>query len=118
MSPSRPTTRSPRPPVSTSPTARRRWASSARSTAPSSPGEAIRPNVKDAAVASEDASFYENRGVSPRGIVRALINNLRGGDRQGASKITQQYVERYHTGNVTSYVGKAREAVMALKTDP
>ncbi len=81
------------------------------------PGEEIPQNVKDAAVASEDASFYENRGVSPRGIVRALINNLRGGDRQGASTITQQYVERYHTGNVTSYVGKAREAVMALKTD-
>src|SRR5699024_8632581 len=70
------------------------------------PGEEIPQDVKDAAVASEDASFYENRGVSPRGIVRALINNLRGGDRQGASTITQQYVERYHTGNVTSYVGK------------
>src|SRR5699024_8855679 len=42
------------------------------------PGEEIPQNVKDAAVASEDASFYENRGVSPRGIVRALINNLRG----------------------------------------
>lgn len=81
------------------------------------PNDEIPENVKDAVVASEDSSFYENRGVSPRGIVRALINNLRGGAQQGGSTITQQYVERYHTGTTTSYVGKAKEAVMALKID-
>src|SRR5699024_5162057 len=58
-----------------------------------------------------------NRGVSPRGILRAVVNNLRGGDRQGASTITMQYVERYYTGTETSYVGKAKEAIMALKID-
>ena len=73
------------------------------------PNDEIPENVKDAVVASEDSSFYENRGVSPRGIVRALINNLRGGAQQGGSTITQQYVERYHTGTTTSYVGKARK---------
>ncbi|MDN5688937.1 MAG: penicillin-binding protein, partial [Brachybacterium sp.] len=77
----------------------------------------IPQNIKDAVVASEDDSFYENRGVSPRGILRALVNNLSGGSRQGASTITQQYVERYYTGTTTSYVGKAKEAVMALKID-
>ena len=77
----------------------------------------IPQNVKDAVVASEDSTFYENRGVSPRGILRALINNLSGGARQGGSTITQQYVENYHTGHVTSYLGKAREVVMALKVD-
>lgn len=77
----------------------------------------IPQNVKDAVVASEDSTFYENRGVSPRGIVRALVNNLQGGARQGGSTITMQYVERYYTGSETSYVGKAKEAVMALKID-
>lgn len=81
------------------------------------PNDEIPENVKDAVVASEDSSFYENRGVSPRGIVRALINNLQGGAQQGGSTITQQYVERYHTGTTTTYVGKAKEAVMALKID-
>ena len=28
-----------------------------------------------------------------------------------------QYVERYYTGTETSYVGKAKEAIMALKID-
>ena len=81
------------------------------------PTDEIPDNVKDAVVASEDSSFYENRGISPRGIFRALINNLQGGARQGGSTITQQYVERYHTGTVTTIPGKLREMVMALKID-
>ncbi|WOO92786.1 transglycosylase domain-containing protein [Helcobacillus massiliensis] len=81
------------------------------------PSDEIPQNVKDAVVASEDSSFYENRGVSPKGIVRAFVNNVSGGAQQGGSTITQQYVERYHTGTQTGYLGKAREAVMALKID-
>ena len=81
------------------------------------PAEEIPDNIKQAVVASEDSSFYENRGVSPRGIVRAFVNNLQGGARQGGSTITMQYVERYYTGTETSYVGKAKEAIMALKAD-
>ena len=45
------------------------------------------------------------------------MNNLQGGARQGGSTITMQYVERYYTGTETSYVGKAKEAIMALKID-
>lgn len=81
------------------------------------PSDQIPDTVKDAVVASEDSTFYENRGVSPRGIVRALVNNLRGGARQGGSTITQQYVERYYTGTNTSYAGKVKEMIMALKID-
>jgi len=71
--------------------------------------------VGDAVIASEDRTFWENSGVSPKGIVRALWNNVRGGDTQGASTLTQQYVERYYTDTVTDYAGKAREAILALK---
>jgi membrane peptidoglycan carboxypeptidase len=81
------------------------------------PNDEIPQTVKDAVVASEDSTFYENRGVSPKGIVRAFWNNLRGGARQGGSTITQQYVERYYTGTTTSYTGKAKEMIMALKAD-
>src|SRR5690606_29150956 len=81
------------------------------------PADEIPDSIKQAVVASEDSTFYENRGVSPRGIIRALVNNLSGGARQGGSTITMQYVERYYTGTETSYVGKAKEAVMALKID-
>ncbi|MFE5774333.1 transglycosylase domain-containing protein [Brachybacterium sp. NPDC056505] len=81
------------------------------------PNDEIPQTVKDAVVASEDTTFYENRGVSPKGIVRALWNNLKGGSRQGGSTITQQYVERYYTGTTTSYTGKVKEMIMALKAD-
>ncbi len=81
------------------------------------PAEDIPDNVKEAVVASEDSTFYENRGISPKGILRAVINNVSGGSRQGASTITQQYVENYYTGKVTSYTGKVREMIMAVKID-
>lgn len=71
--------------------------------------------VGDAVVASEDRTFWTNSGVDVKGIGRALLNNLQGGDRQGASTLTQQYVERYYTDTVTDYVGKAREVILALK---
>ncbi|WP_277212718.1 transglycosylase domain-containing protein [Isoptericola croceus] len=72
--------------------------------------------VGGAVVASEDATFWENNGVDLRGIVRAAMNNVTGsGGRQGASTLTQQYVEQYYLGRTQDYVGKAQEAIIALK---
>ena len=78
--------------------------------------------VGNAVVASEDRTFWTNSGVDIKGIVRAFINNLRGQSLQGASTLSQQYVERYYTGEVTNrgsilqrYWAKAQEAIMALK---
>lgn len=71
--------------------------------------------VGNAVVASEDRGFWTNPGVDIKGTVRALWNNLKGGDRQGGSTLTQQYIERYYQGDTFSYVGKAKEAILALK---
>lgn len=71
--------------------------------------------VGNAIVASEDRSFYTNKGIDITGMARALINNLTKGTRQGGSTITQQYAERYYLGETTSYAGKAREAILAMK---
>ena len=71
--------------------------------------------VGNAIVASEDRSFYTNKGIDPIGIARALYNNLTTGSRQGGSTITQQYAERYYLGETTSYKGKLREAFLAIK---
>ena len=65
--------------------------------------------VSKTIVASEDRTFYTNSGVDLKGIFRALVNNLRGGARQGGSTLTQQYVERYYIGETTSYTGKLRK---------
>ena len=73
--------------------------------------------VGNSVVASEDRSFYSNKGVDPKGIARALVNNLRGGDTQGASTLTQQYVKNYYVDTTDSYFGKAKQAIMAIKID-
>ncbi|HMO10850.1 MAG TPA: transglycosylase domain-containing protein, partial [Actinotalea sp.] len=82
------------------------------------PADEIPQLMKDAVVAAEDRTFYENPGVDPVGILRALYVNLRYGERQGGSSITQQYAERYyHSESITSYTGKLQEAVLAIKLD-
>ncbi|GAA1150977.1 transglycosylase domain-containing protein [Nesterenkonia lutea] len=52
----------------------------------------ISENMVDAILAIEDERFYEHGGVDPRGVSRALVNNLTSDSQQGASTITQQYV--------------------------
>ena len=71
--------------------------------------------IRDAVVASEDRTFYENSGIDVKGIARALWNNVRGRPTQGASTLTQQYVENYYTGKNTGYTGKFKETILALK---
>lgn len=46
-----------------------------------------------AILATEDARFYEHRGVDWQAMVRAAANNAQGGGVQGGSGITQQYVK-------------------------
>ncbi len=47
--------------------------------------------MKDATIAVEDKSFYQNPGVDIAGIIRAVWINLRGGETlSGGSTITQQ----------------------------
>mgnify|MGYP002616570978 CR=1 FL=1 len=74
-------------------------------------------NLQNAFVAAEDVRFYEHHGIDPRGILRAVWSNVitHNATSQGGSTITQQYAERYYMGETTSYVGKAREAIMAIK---
>ena len=71
--------------------------------------------VPEAVVASEDRTFYTNAGVDLKGIARAFLNNVRGGDLQGASTLTQQYVENYFGRETYGYKDKLKEAFTALK---
>ncbi|WP_374189040.1 transglycosylase domain-containing protein, partial [Bifidobacterium longum] len=77
--------------------------------------EGLPDYIGNAIVASENRTFYTDKGLDLKGIARAFINNMTKGTRQGGSTITQQYAERYYMGETTSYVGKAREAIMAIK---
>ncbi|HRN90497.1 MAG TPA: penicillin-binding protein [Candidatus Saccharibacteria bacterium] len=50
--------------------------------------------LKEATVAIEDKDFYVHGGISPSGLIRAVFNNLTGGDTQGGSTLTQQLVKQ------------------------
>ncbi|MFD0558148.1 membrane peptidoglycan carboxypeptidase [Stackebrandtia endophytica] len=69
-------------------------------------------------VAGEDAKFFEHGGVDFWGVMRALWNNVTGGETQGASTLTQQYIGQVmDIRGDQSYMRKANEAVMAMKLD-
>ena len=55
--------------------------------------EQIPETMKDAILAIEDHRFYEHGAVDPKGMARAIRSNLLGGQTQGASTLTQQYVK-------------------------
>jgi membrane peptidoglycan carboxypeptidase len=69
-------------------------------------------------LALEDRRFFEHDGVDYKGTLRALVNNAKGGDTQGASTITQQYAGAIaDIRDDISYGRKAKEAVMAMKLE-
>ena len=73
-------------------------------------------HVRDAVVAAEDRTFWDNVGVDPLAMVRAFYRTVVGGARQGGSTITQQYIERYLVGQTTTDIpGKLKEAMLAVK---
>lgn len=54
----------------------------------------IAPVMYDALLSSEDPRYYQHGGVDLIGTTRALVQNLRGGgETQGGSSISQQYVK-------------------------
>jgi membrane peptidoglycan carboxypeptidase len=76
-------------------------------------------HVRDAVMAAEDRDFYTNPGFSFSGFARAFKNNIFGGDLQGGSTITQQYVKNALVGDARSGIGglvrKAKELVISTK---
>ena len=76
--------------------------------------------MTQATVAIEDSRFYEHHGVDYWGLVRAFVNNITGGDIQGASTITQQLVRNTvlsQEANDISIRRKVREAALALEME-
>ncbi|GAA3538687.1 hypothetical protein AFL01nite_27280 [Aeromicrobium flavum] len=72
--------------------------------------------MRDAVVAAEDRTFWENRGIDVRGIVRAARNNATSGAiTGGGSTITQQYVKILYLNQERSYTRKVKEAVLSVK---
>lgn len=82
--------------------------------------EEISDYVIQATVDTEDVRFYEHDGVDMMGIGRALFNNITGGDLEGASTITQQFVRNTILSEEMtdiSFRRKVREAQLALNLE-
>jgi membrane peptidoglycan carboxypeptidase len=71
--------------------------------------------IRDAVVAAENQSFWSDRGIDPKGIIRAAFSNASGNSTQGASTITQQYVKILYLTQERSYKRKVKEAILSLK---
>lgn len=75
--------------------------------------------VRDATIAIENPEFYEDSGISIRGMFRALWNTATGEQLQGASTITQQMARNYFEGlsQEVSIKRKVNEIFVAVKLD-
>lgn len=95
------------------------------------PMDKIDPIMSDAVIAVEDHRFYDHGGIDTEGLMRAAFTNLSGGDLQGGSTLTQQYVknvlvehsrisddqEAYIQATDTTLGRKLREAKLAISLE-
>ena len=72
-------------------------------------------NIKDAVVAAENRTFWTDNGISVKGIARAAWTIARGGDLQGGSTITQQYVKIMYLNQGRTISRKLEELVLSVK---
>ncbi|MFI9269857.1 transglycosylase domain-containing protein [Kitasatospora sp. NPDC052896] len=73
--------------------------------------------VQWATLAAENETFYTDAGVSPRGIARAVWTMATGGQTEGGSTITQQYVKNAYLTQKQTLTRKFTEILIAVKLD-
>ena len=77
--------------------------------------EEIPEHLRNAIIAAEDQRFFEHHGLDPRGIGRALVTNVTGGEiKQGGSTITQQLVKNTFLTPERSFTRKFAEAFLSV----
>jgi membrane peptidoglycan carboxypeptidase len=79
----------------------------------------IPKQLQNAVIAAEDKNFWTEGGISPTGILRAAIHDVTsgGGDLNGGSTITQEFVRGYYDGVGTQQTAsrKIKEIFIAQK---
>ena len=71
--------------------------------------------IKQASVAAENRTFWTDKGISIRGMIRAAWKIARGQDVQGGSTITQQYIKILYLNSERTMKRKFRELFLAYK---
>ncbi|WP_406266840.1 transglycosylase domain-containing protein [Actinacidiphila glaucinigra] len=76
----------------------------------------IPKEMRFAVMSAENKTFETDSGVDPMGIARALVNMAKGGETQGGSTITQQYVKNARLGDQSQTVTrKFKELFISVK---
>lgn len=72
---------------------------------------------KQALLAIEDSRFYDHSGVDYKGVARAVIADLTGGLKQGASTITMQVARNFYLTKEKLFSRKLTEVRLAYKIE-
>ena len=85
------------------------------------PYESIPEVVVNSFLSAEDKNFFNHPGIDAKGILRAVINNLRNISQnkrlEGASTITQQVAKNFLLTNEVSIKRKIKEAILAFRIE-
>ena len=85
------------------------------------PYEAIPNNVIKSFLSAEDKNFFSHPGVDAKGVMRAVINNIKNimssKRLEGASTITQQVAKNFLLTNEVSFNRKIKEAILAFRIE-
>jgi penicillin-binding protein 1A len=82
------------------------------------PLKAIPDDLKKALIATEDRKFYQHSGVDLKGILRAVISDIRAGKFvEGASTITQQLAKTLFLTSRKTVLRKIKEAFLAFQLE-
>ncbi|MFW6692596.1 transglycosylase domain-containing protein [Streptomyces sp. MAR4 CNX-425] len=78
--------------------------------------EDIPREMQNAVIAAENATFYSDPGIDPKGITRAILNMAGGGSTQSGSTITQQYVKNAMLNDQSQTLSrKVKELFVSIK---
>ena len=85
------------------------------------PYESIPDKVVNAFLSAEDKNFFSHPGVDAKGILRAVIKNIKNISQdkrlEGASTITQQVAKNFLLTNEVSMKRKIKEAILAFRIE-
>ena len=85
------------------------------------PYTSIPKNVINAFLSAEDKNFFSHPGVDAKGVIRAVINNVKNimtsKRLEGASTITQQVAKNFLLTNEVSLNRKIKEAILAFRIE-
>ncbi|MEQ1942507.1 penicillin-binding protein 1A [Mesorhizobium sp. VNQ89] len=81
------------------------------------PIQAVPDRVKAAFLSAEDKNFYKHPGIDIQGLIRAVVNNIQTGGRQGASTITQQVAKNFLLSKDQTIERKIREAILSFRIE-